>query len=175
LFSLIDGDGRKKGRETYDYCTTSYALADEVQRLSIECGRMASIRTEAPTKITHRTRFVINIGSAERKHISLRNSRHLKKRQYNGKVYCLTVPTGAYLVRRNGKPGIYGNSANWYNQADYIFSVWRDLVKKDQPVKIFVQKVRFRHLGSTGCAKLMFNHSSGRYEDYHQQEEYPIY
>jgi replicative DNA helicase len=175
LFSLIDGDGRVKRNDTYDYATVSHTLANEVQRLSIECGRMASIRIEKPQKITHRTRFVVNVGSSDRHHISLRNSRHLKKRHYKGKVYCLTVPTGAYLVRRNGKPGIYGNSAHWFNQADYIFSVWRDLVEKDQPVKIFVQKVRYRHLGNTGCAKLMFNHSSGRYEDYHQQEEYPIY
>lgn len=63
-------------------------------------------------------------------------------------------------------------SANWYNQADYIFSIWRDLVERDNPVKIFVQKVRFRHLGTTGCARLIFDNYSGRYEDYFDPREY---
>lgn len=76
------------------------------------------------------------------------------------------VPAVAYDIN---------SSAHWFNIADYIFSIWRDLVEKDQPVKVFVQKVRYRHLGSTGCAKLMFNHSSGRYEDYFNTDEYPQY
>lgn len=33
-----------------------------------------------------------------------------KKMVYDGKVYCFTVPTGAFMMRRNGKVSITGNS-----------------------------------------------------------------
>lgn len=76
------------------------------------------------------------------------------------------VPAVAYDI--NG-------SSHWFNMAAYIFSIWRDLVEKDQPVKVFVQKVRFRHLGITGCAKLSYINTSGRYEDYYDYNNYPEY
>jgi replicative DNA helicase len=84
----------------------------------------------------------------------------------------------AKLKSGNYEPAVaydISGSAHWFNQADYIFSVWRDLVEKDNPVKIFVQKVRYRHLGTTGCARLKYISTSGRYEDYFDHNNYPEY
>jgi hypothetical protein len=37
--------------------------------------------------------------------------------QYNGKVWCFTVPTGLFITRRNGKITIQGNSVQYDNDA----------------------------------------------------------
>ena len=60
-------------------------------------------------------------------------------------------------------PTLYNisGSANFYNKADYGITVHRD--KEAGNVGVYVQKVKFRHLGSTGVATFKFNLFNGRY------------
>ena len=163
LDSLIEGDGSVCREDTFKYHTTSKQLADDVQRLSIECGRMAVKNGSEPKNKKHAYKYEIQIGRLTREHISLRKSRNITTESYNGDVFCLTVPTGAYLVRRNGKPGIYGNSAHWYNKADNAISCWRDI--QSTTVDVHVQKVRFqKQVGTPGMVSFNYNVITGRYE-----------
>lgn len=53
-------------------------------------------------------------------------------------------------------------SADFANMADYCIDVDRD--KEKEMVTIYIDKVRFKHLGSGGtCAKFVYNYVSGRY------------
>jgi hypothetical protein len=45
--------------------------------------------------------------------------------QYDGTVWCLEVPTGAYVVRRNGQVAMCGNSRHWAGKSDAGFALWR--------------------------------------------------
>ena len=164
--ALMDGDGnRHPRRDTGTYTTTSALLADQVQRLAIELGRMAAVSRADGAEPHHFARYVVVIGRPDREHIALRPTRNLTKTTYTGKVYCLTVPTGAYVVRRNGKPGIYGNSQHWWNKADNCITVWRAFGEGEGEVDIHVQKVRFKHLGQTGVATLRYDRVTGRYSE----------
>ncbi|HEY8354449.1 MAG TPA: hypothetical protein VIK69_05480, partial [Methylophilaceae bacterium] len=155
LDALIEGDGSHKRPGTNSYSTTSRVLADQVQRLAIECGRMASISSSPPVKEGHSEKFQVNIGRKDRGHISLRKARHISRQHYTGKVYCLTVPTGAYLVRRNGKPGIYGNSAHWRNKADAGLVVYRDYEEKK--TLVYSKKIRRQPIcGQPGVVEFVF-------------------
>jgi len=56
-------------------------------------------------------------------------------------------------------------SAHWRNKADNCLTVWRDENEAETPVKVFVQKIRFREVGMIGVVELHWNPVNGRYED----------
>ena len=68
-------------------------------------------------------RWNLSIGREDRTEICLRAHRHIAMESYSGDVWCLVVPTGAYVTRRNGKTAITGNSAHWHNASDAIIIV----------------------------------------------------
>lgn len=166
LQSLLEGDGSTKGKDNYQYSTISKQLADDVQRLAIECGRMASVAFSPSTVPGHQDRYSVVIGRRKRHTIGLYKRRHVSVEQYDGNVYCLTVPTGAYLVRRNGKPGIYGNSSNFRNKADNCITVYRDLTgDRSNIVQIHVQKVKWQAEGKIGMVELEYEPATERYKE----------
>ena len=54
-------------------------------------------------------------------------------------------------------------SAHWRNKADNCLCVWRDEQNPQDPVKLYVQKIRFREVGKVGVVDLQFNPVNGRY------------
>jgi len=64
--------------------------------------------------------------------------------------------TGEYEV-----PNLYNisGSANFFNMTDYGICVYR----AESKVSVFVQKVKFKHLGTTGKADFRYNINNGRY------------
>jgi twinkle protein len=62
------------------------------------------------------------------------------------------------------KPDMISGSQHWWNKADCCIAVFRDFTKPDSPeVEIYVQKVRFKHVGKIGVAQLQYNKVTGRY------------
>jgi hypothetical protein len=179
LDTLIDGDGHRTPRRpgTAAYSTISRQLADDIQRLAIELGHPASVSSLGRAKTHHRDRYVVNIGRRDRREITLRRHRHITQVPYTGKVYCLTVPGGAYVTRRNGKMAIQGNSRHWFEMADICLSIWRDKKDPEAPVEIHVQKVRFRDNGDLGVALFKFDRVTRRYYDVtnlHDPDNHPL-
>jgi twinkle protein len=62
-------------------------------------------------------------------------------------------------------PNLYdiNGSANFYNKADYGITVYRNRLSKH--VEVYVQKVRFKHLGKTGACAFNYDYASGRFID----------
>lgn len=151
LMAYLEGDGSRKGPDSYEAKTVSTQLANDLQRLAIELGRMALVTPVPREQPHHQLRYSVNIGRAGRQTMTLRRGRHMRAEHYEGMVYCLTVPTGAYVVRRNGKPGIYGNSA-WFNYADNILSAWRPMGDGElsKIMHVHTQKIRFPENGIAG-------------------------
>ncbi len=56
-------------------------------------------------------------------------------------------------------------SAHWRNKADNCLTVWRDEQDQDQPVKLYIQKIRFREVGKIGVVDLQFEPTNGRYKE----------
>jgi len=66
-------------------------------------------------------------------------------------------------------PTLYdcAGSAHWRNKADNGIVVWRDLSEADSAeVQIHVQKIRFRHVGRRGMARLYYEPVCATYRDY---------
>lgn len=58
-------------------------------------------------------------------------------------------------------------SAHWFNKADNCITVWRDTdpATRTQDVKIYVQKVRFKHIGRSGEVTLKYDRITGIYTE----------
>jgi twinkle protein len=70
---------------------------------------------------------------------------------------------------RDGKrpiptPYDISGGAHWFNKADNILTVWRDTSSPgNQEVEVHVQKIKFKHIGRLGIAKLRYDRITGRY------------
>lgn len=175
LNALIDGDGSYcSNKVSWRYFTISKRLADELMAFAIEMGILSNISIIKPTKPHHSQQYSITGNvlygktNSTRSEVSLRLSRNLKKEFYKGKVYCLTVPTGFYVTRRNGFMAVQGNSANWFNVPDNGLTVYRQFskdMKRTEYTAIYVQKVKFDWVGKPGNIKLYFDVASQRFEE----------
>lgn len=89
------------------------------------------------------------------------------------KVHVWIVVHPAKLYRNEaGKypvPTLYdcSGSAHWRNKTDNGLCVWRDLAEADSSeVEIHVQKIRFRHVGRRGMARLYYDSVCATYSEY---------
>lgn len=69
---------------------------------------------------------------------------------------------GSYAVPT---PRDISGSAHFWNKSDNCITVWRSKEEHDREVQIHVQKIRFKHLGHMGIAKLNYDLVTGRYSE----------
>ncbi len=64
------------------------------------------------------------------------------------------------------RPDMISGSQNWWNKADAAICIHRGGDKyKDNEVGIYVQKIRFKHIGRPGLVILEYDSVTGRYSD----------
>jgi hypothetical protein len=129
LSSMELGDGHTSKTNNRTYYTSSKKLCDDVTRLALHSGYATNVRVPEGRKAG--TESVMNDGriitstednwlitiiktkvepEINHGHKKTQNGQSEKWIDFNGKVYCLTVRTGVFLVRQNGKPVWSGNS-----------------------------------------------------------------
>lgn len=84
----------------------------------------------------------------------------------NVSIFLVAHPRKMMKDKNTGKmevPNLYdiNGSANFYNKTDFGVTVYRDFIENVSTV--YVQKVKFKHLGETGLQKYVYNYHSGRY------------
>lgn len=85
------------------------------------------------------------------------------------KVHVWIVAHPQKMRREEGKlptprPDMIAGSSHWWNKADACITVWRDFDKlESNEVDIYVQKVRFKHIGRPGFVTLDYDRITGRY------------
>lgn len=62
-------------------------------------------------------------------------------------------------------PRDISGSAHFWNKSDNCITIWRNQVDRSQEVQVHVQKVRFKHIGRIGEAKLDYDWLTGRYRE----------
>ena len=115
LNALMEGDGNVRfsggGNPRYKYTTVSKHLADAVQEIVFKLGYSPKCHKTVIDK--DNCNDIYNISWCEslkcQKFVSVKD-RNIGRMQYDGKVWCFTVPNGYFITRRNGKIGIQGNS-----------------------------------------------------------------
>lgn len=87
------------------------------------------------------------------------------------KVHVWIVAHPQKMRKENGqlpipRPDMISGSQHWWNKADNAITVWRDFEKLDSAeVDIYVQKVRFKHIGRPGFITLNYDRITGRYRE----------
>jgi PBSX family phage portal protein len=116
--TLMAGDGTwdaRTSRASGAYCTTSKALADDLQSIAIMLGYRAKLRETPPGTAGIRPcyRVLLTKGSRAGGDGRLQTVRpcHYGRETYSGVVYCFSVPTGVFVTRRNGVVAVQGNTA----------------------------------------------------------------
>jgi twinkle protein len=151
LDSYIEGDGCWSGliqRAT----TVSKQLADDLQRLAVEIGVSTTVAIRDVDGFARQ--YNLRFGHSGRMETAVRVGRNVSPKQYSGLVWCLTVPTGAYFVRRNGRVAVSGNSAAWFNKCDHGIIVHRE---SENVTKVVIAKSRFEEAGVRGVVKYSFD------------------
>jgi len=110
------GDGNYRNGK-WRFFTISKQLADDVQEILIKCGSGVNVCKRLYG--LGRTGFEINEKrdkySNPRKLGWFHRAKHIKRVNFAGQVYCVSVPTGLVLVRRNGKAIVCGNTVRGFN------------------------------------------------------------
>lgn len=117
LEALLRGDGRFN-KKRWCYCTVSPRLAQSVERLAISLGYTAFIRVEQDAREHVRTtNYVVSIHRQKHRQLLPKAYTHSNGKsygdnwrieQYEGVVYCATVPGGLLHVR-----GKRSTSGHW--------------------------------------------------------------
>lgn len=102
------GDGYRRAPNAVSHFTSSRRLAGDLQELIQKCGRRACVRTYTKPNARHTPCYFIS-EQVEQDYHPLGKPRI---EQYNGMVYCATVPNEVLYVRRNGLPAWCGNTVN---------------------------------------------------------------
>lgn len=106
IIELQFWDGTSRGSRGWMYFTTVEQNAQWVQTIAALTGHYSS-RHEQRTCETNKWCFRINITE------NCQHAVHLHQKtafQYEGKVYCITVPSSYFLIRSKGKISVTGNS-----------------------------------------------------------------
>lgn len=165
---LIKGDGhvQKDGHEIY--YTTSKRLVDDFQELVIKLGLSGNIKikdndggTIDGRKInSKKTLYELYIRKGKYKYFCKTGESYINKEFYDGKVYCVEVPSHVIKVRRNGCEVWCGNSIMGTNPIWCIFSeyalqnplAWeyiRPILRENKGRAIFIYTPRGRNHGYT--------------------------
>lgn len=112
---LWDGSKPKSNPNSFWYDSTIKQNTDWMQIAAILSGQRAMQTISLERKGNH---VAVNRVYINNNTISYPSK--IEKRNYNGMVYCVTVSTGAFVIRRDGKVSITGNCADWTNQYGFI-------------------------------------------------------
>jgi hypothetical protein len=127
LEGLLCGDGHTTKYNATSYSTSSVELANDVQQLALHAGfsgNLKLVRTKQTTLndgriITPSQDYQYTVCIIKTKNEPCMNHGHTKQQtgqtesiiQYDGKVYCIEVPSHVFYVRYNGKGVWTGNSS----------------------------------------------------------------
>lgn len=130
---LILGDGNVQGNQIKFY-SSSKTLIDDMQEIAIKLGYSAnvSIKSKKGDKswFARDNRFIeyrndlwqILIRKSKFKRFASSKKNYISQKEYNGIIYCVSVPSGIIKVRRNGKEIWSGNSIVGTNPYGCVFS-----------------------------------------------------
>jgi len=103
-------DAHISAPNSFQYTTCNKQNADVIQTLAHLSFRAASmlIKDKAKENPNWNTAYVVNVWNTPPNRHEFRSKKEIT--QFEGKVYCAETTTGFFLVRRNGKVWVTGNS-----------------------------------------------------------------
>jgi GTP cyclohydrolase I len=107
-YAMGDGHRYTHNPLRIQYVSKSPRLIDDVQELLLRVGRTGSVqRYDGCSRIETRTHKLAS--GKNYKDYSKIQPHHRQSVEFDDDVFCVSVPKGALLVRRKGKPAVSGN------------------------------------------------------------------
>lgn len=122
------GDGHLQKTGFRVYYTSSSRLADDVQEILLKLGRVGIVKSRLRSGASIGDRMFREIHTSyeviERveKVTAWLDRRDTEIVDYEGYVYCVTVPYHTLYVRRNGKPLWCGNTSMFWSEPNRLFT-----------------------------------------------------
>lgn len=116
LNALVDGDGsviKNKFTTGFKYYTASKQLANDVYEIAYKIGFAPHLRTAKRSEGKKHKEYIVGWSDSKFGNFPEIKKGMIVSENYNGKVWCFTVPTGLFITRRNGKITVQGNSAQY--------------------------------------------------------------
>lgn len=107
-YALGDGHFYKHSPLRIQYVSKSRGMIDDIQELLLRTGRTGSVQTYTDCARIE-TRLHKRQSGRDYKWYGKLQPHHRTVVDFDDDVFCVSVPTGALLVRRNGKPIVSGN------------------------------------------------------------------
>lgn len=127
LRGFAAGDGWKSNSGLTALYTASRQLADDLQEIALKAGYIANVSSHIQKHgfAVGSTQYRVALWSNKKEYglPYLKAGRGWYRQPYKGRVYCVSVPSGVVLVRRNGKPLWSGNSHSWEDLVDENLSM----------------------------------------------------
>ena len=107
---LVHWDGYQSAKNSIQYSTVNRKNADIIQAFAHLSGRACqmSIKKRSQVHNNWQDAYILDIWLRPKNAHQIQ--RKAKKIDYTGMVYCAMTPTGFFLVRRNGRVWVTGNS-----------------------------------------------------------------
>lgn len=142
-----DGHSRAGGGKAFQYFTTVRANAEWVQTAAHLTGNRASVR-ERINGPNRKNLFWVSIGSCNNT-----NTLSVKRCESGAnKVYCLTVSSGFFMVRHNGKISVTGNSNHALNYREEFRTFALKNNMSENEAKTIIELYRGTRLDSSRAA-----------------------
>ena len=173
---LVHWDGYQSAKNSIQYVTCNRTNADMVQAFAHLTGRCALIRVKrrSEERENWHDAYVVDIWLTPKNCHEIRCKPLIS--HYTGKVYCAVTSTGYFLVRRNGRVWVTGNSGRLVQVQNLPqnkipdLAVARDLVKSGDfdllelafgsPSFVLSQLIRTAFVPSEGCRFIVCDYSS---------------
>lgn len=108
---LPEWDGYRGGPNSIQYSTCNKANADLIQALAVMSGRSATLLLKPRVKENWADQYVVNIWLTPSRSHDIGKPTTF---QFKGKVYCASTLTGFFVVRREGRVWVTGNSGRLF-------------------------------------------------------------
>ena len=107
---LVNWDGYQSAKNSIQYSTCNQKNADIVQAFAHISGRAAQMKVKRRNEEhpNWNDAYVLDIWLTPKNCHEIRNKPTISR--FHGTVYCAETPTGFFLVRRNGRVWVTGNS-----------------------------------------------------------------
>lgn len=173
---LVHWDGYQSAKNSIQYSTVNRKNADIIQAFAHLSGRACqmSIKKRSQVHNNWQDAYILDIWLRPKNAHQIQ--RKAKKIDYTGMVYCAMTPTGFFLVRRNGRVWVTGNSGrliqvqNMRRNNLQDLDLARSLVRNkeyeslemlyDSPSDVLSQLIRTAFIPKEGCRFIVSDFSA---------------
>ena len=135
LDEIEQWDGSRMSKNSIQYTTTNKQNADIIQSVAYLAGGYATMLVKRHDVTAWSDAYVVNIWLTPGRRTEVRAEEQYVVPFYQGKVYCAETQTGYFIVRRNGRIWVTGNSGRLVQLQNLVQNHLPDLDSARQLVR----------------------------------------